>query len=69
MAKNQTIKVPEDLEQCQELIVQMHEQMQGMQAQLDLLLRARFGKKSESIPVGQLRLFADEPEDEEAQPS
>ena len=68
MAKNQTIKVPEDLEQCQELIVQMHEQMQGMQAQLDLLLRARFGKKSESIPVGQLRLFADEPEDEEQVP-
>ena len=68
MAKPPTINVPEDLEQCQEMIVQMHEQMQGMQEKLDLLLRAKYGKKSESIPVGQLRLFADESDSEEQAP-
>lgn len=61
MRKTTDLKLPTDLGQCQQMIVQMHEQMQSMQGQLDALLRARFGAKGETIPVGQLRLFGDEP--------
>jgi len=39
-----------------------------MQGQLDALLRARYGSKSESVPAGQLRLFG-ETEPEEIQQS
>ncbi len=63
MVKTAELKVPEDLQQCQQMIVQMYEQMQGMQGQLDALLRARYGTKSEVVPVGQLRLFGDETKD------
>ncbi len=62
MTKTGNLKVPEDLQQCQQMIVQMFEQMQSMQGQLDSLLRARYGKKGETVPVGQLRLFGDEAE-------
>jgi transposase len=60
MGKTAELKVPEDLQQCQHMIVQMFEQMQSMQGQLDALLRARYGTKSEAVPAGQLRLFGDE---------
>jgi len=72
MAKTSKIEVPEELEQCQEMIVHMHEQMQhmqeqmqGMQEQVQLLLRSKYGKKSKTIPVGQLRLFGEESAQEE----
>lgn len=64
MASREEIKVPEDLQQCQELIVSMHEQMQYMRNQLDALLRGKFGPKSETIPVGQLRLFEEKAAEE-----
>lgn len=38
----------------------MHEQLQHMQVQLDALLKARYGVKSECIHPGQLQLFAEE---------
>ncbi len=60
MSPKDELNVPEDLQQCQQLIVSMHQQMRNMQSQLDVLLRARFGQKSESIPVGQLRIFDEE---------
>lgn len=68
MPKSKELTLPNDLQQCQQMIVSMYEQMQNMQGQLDALLRARYGVKSESIPVGQLRLFdqaAAEPASEE----
>ncbi len=68
MVKTAELKVPEDLQQCQQMIVQMYEQMQGMQGQLDALLRARYGTKSEAVPIGQLRLFGDEVKDSEEEP-
>lgn len=57
MPKPKELALPDDLQQCQQMIVSMYEQMQNMQGQLDSLLRARFGTKSEAVPAGQLRLF------------
>lgn len=57
MRKTQLLNVPNDLQQCQQMIVTMFEQMQSMQGQLDSLLRARYGMKSEAFSAGQLRLF------------
>lgn len=67
MPKSPTLKLPNDLEQCQQMIVQMHEQMESLQEQLQVLLRARYGRKSETIPVGQLRLFGEQPAEPEAE--
>lgn len=65
MSPKEELKVPEDLQQCQQLIVSMHQQMRNMQSQLDVLLRAQFGQKSESLPVGQLRIFEEQAENAE----
>jgi transposase len=59
MAKRSELQVPDNLEQCQVMLVQMFEQMQSMQGQLDALIRARYGRKGEQLPAGQLQLFAD----------
>lgn len=64
MPKPKELALPDDLQQCQQMIVSMFEQMQSMQGQLDALLRARFGPKAESASAGQLRLFDDDTESE-----
>lgn len=66
MVKKTELKVPDDLAQCQQMLVQMFDQMQQMQGQLDSLLRAKFGSKSETVLPGQLRLFS-EIEDEQTE--
>lgn len=43
------------------MMAQMLEQMASMQGQLDALLRARYGKKSETVNMDQLRLFDETP--------
>ena len=60
MSRKTELKVPDDLRQCQDMILQMFEQMQNMQGQLDALLRARYGTKSEALNLGQLRLFGEQ---------
>ncbi len=55
------LEVPDNLEDCQRLILNMHEQLQSVQGVLQELLRNRYGKKSESLSEGQLRLFEPEP--------
>jgi len=57
MRKPATLELPNDLAKCQQMICQMHEQMQYMQHQLDRLLHAKFGQKAESLVPGQLLLF------------
>ncbi|MBK9143467.1 MAG: IS66 family transposase zinc-finger binding domain-containing protein [Candidatus Melainabacteria bacterium] len=69
MPKSPTLKLPDDLEQCQQMIRQIHEQMESLQEQLQVLLRARYGRKSETILVGQLRLFGEQPTEPEADDS
>jgi hypothetical protein len=61
MLEQNGLKVPDNLEECQRLIVNMHEQLQSVQSALQELLRNRYGKKSESISEGQLRLFEESP--------
>src|SRR5277367_751200 len=58
MPKTKELTIPNDLGQCQEMIQRMYAQMEGMQHQLELLLRARYGRKSESFNSDQLMLFA-----------
>lgn len=60
MVITKELKVPEDLALCQQMIVQMYERIQGLEQQLSKLLRISYGQKSETIPIGQLRLFTAE---------
>lgn len=60
MKKKVELHVPDDLAQCQQMLVQMFDQMQQMQGQLDSLLRAKFGPKTEALLPGQLRIFSEQ---------
>jgi transposase len=67
MVTTKELQVPEDLALCQQMIIQMYERIQGLEQQLNRLLRVTYGQKSETIPIGQLRLFtAEENKDAEA---
>ena len=55
------LQVPDDLQKCQEMIVQMHVRMQQMEIQLEQFIRSKFGSKAESLDPGQLRLFGAPP--------
>lgn len=66
MPKSPKLNLPDDLEQCQKMILHMQEQMESLQEQVQLLLRARYGRKSETIPAGQLRLFGEQTAELEA---
>jgi len=57
MLQKSSLQVPDNLEQCQQLIVQMYEQMQNMQYRLDHVLRLKYGPKAETVIPGQMRLF------------
>lgn len=57
MSPKSQLKVPDNLEQCQQMIVQMHAQMQDMQVRLDQVLRLKYGAKAETVVPGQMRLF------------
>jgi transposase len=84
-----SINPPADLAECQKMIGDLvatlkqaigrldekDEQIEELQQRLQLLLRSRFGRQSESLDADQLRLFADEnssvaqPEQPEAEPA
>lgn len=52
-------ELPQDVDQCHDMILQMHERMCKMEQQISLLVRNKYGRKSEVVNPGQLRLFAD----------
>ena len=76
----QNISVPDDLAECQRMIDQLvgalkqalgtvgeqNERIAELQQQLQTLTRSKFGRSSESLSVGQLRLFED-PEAQKAE--
>jgi len=69
MTQLSKLQVPDNLEDCQRLIFDMHEQLQIVQSVLQALLRNRYGPKSETISEGQLRLFeADGAKDSPSEP-
>src|SRR4030095_16135314 len=67
----QTVKppIPDDLNACKQIIEQLFERLDEKESRIDdlmqqvqLLLRARYGRKAETFNLDQLRLFRSEPE-------
>lgn len=50
-------ELPADVDQCHDMILQMYERMCKMEQQIGLLVRDKYGRKSEVIDPDQLRLF------------
>jgi len=72
-------KIPDDLDECRKIIEQLFEKLdekdsriEDLMQQVQLLLRARYGRKAETVNLDQLRLFAaqteEQPSEEHSEP-
>jgi transposase len=52
-------ELPKDVDQCHDIILQMYERMRKMEQQISVLVREKYGRKSEVVNPGQLRIFSD----------
>src|SRR5579871_852132 len=52
-------ELPQDVDQCHDMILQMYERMCKMEQQINQLVRSKYGRKSEVADPNQLRLFTD----------
>ena len=50
-------ELPADVDECHDMILQMYERMCKMEQQISILVREKYGRKSEATDPGQLRLF------------
>jgi transposase len=74
MSKDASSQLPDDLSLCHEIIRQLRttvdtsqRRIEQLEYRLDQLLRARYGPRSETLDEAQLRLFAQEILDEQAE--